>query len=133
MRIILLVLITICLGACSTIEKIKGITNSPPPEPEYDLKAAWIAQPTIDLEKHPAFGVPSQKATLSDGSVAYVYQFYGNMAVRSHAFGNEYGAHGYSEIEQAKCAFTFYSKDNVITDLNMVGHCRRDRSRLPSI
>lgn len=132
MKYLLILIMLWLVSGCATIDKLKAMTNNGKNNDPIDLRAAWEGQSLINLEKHAAFGVPTEKSSLSDGSIAYVYQFYGAASIRSSG-GSIYGTtHSNSRIEQAQCKFTFYAKNNVITDLNMLGNCYKGSERLPN-
>lgn len=121
--------ILVASTGCSTLEKVISLTNTnvktgPSHESQMDT---WIGQPLTRLESHPSFGVPMHQSTLSDGSIAYVYEFSGDAIGHYSAYGN----FGNSRVTQAQCSFTFYSKEGVITQLNWRGSCRLDSTRFP--
>lgn len=121
MKTLFIIVLGLLLSGCATI---RNITSSPPP---LDIQGAWVGQPLLSLETHPEFGVPTEHLTLSDGSLAYVYQFNGAV----HSSYTAIGSGVISSSSQTQCKFTFYAKESVITGMIWHGRCRIDSSRLP--
>jgi hypothetical protein len=80
---------------------------------------AWRGQPISKVERHPVWGVPASRTTLSDGAVAYQYVSKGAIFVQGNT------------VSQAVCTSTFIVKNDVIEQLTMQGQCYSTDASMP--
>ncbi len=106
-----LLLILVVLAGCATL----------------DLEAlrAWEGRKLGELEQHPYWGVPDEKITLSDGSIAYIYIQQGSSY--SHSSYS-----GFSVLQTYQCKQTFITDGKVIKSYRYKGRCEAEESMLPA-
>jgi hypothetical protein len=86
--------------------------------------SAWEGRQLWELEQHQAWGVPDEKISLSDGSIAYVYVQ--QSATLSHSVYS-----GHSLVQTFQCKHTFISDGTTILRFRYRGRCEADESMLP--